>query len=103
MLFFTGQTSPYLTQYILRHLLNNKGGLRPENQNRQRQRHQQAVVLDPAQLDRKAIEEAIYGDKQNAKLIFPVETRDKIKHYLDEAKQLTDVIDFHQPESLDIE
>ena len=55
-----------------------------------------ALELDPAKLDRKAIEEAIYGDKQKTKLIFP-ETRDKIKHYLDEAKQLTDVIDFHQP------
>ena len=101
---FIGQTSPYLTQYILRHLLNNNPGLRKNaNQQRQRQQRQQqtssslpALELDPAKLDRKAIEEAIYGDKQKTKLIFP-ETRDKIKHYLDEAKQLTDVIDFHQP------
>jgi len=100
-----GQTSPYLTQYILRHLLNNNPGLRKNaNQHRQRQQRQQQISssaahtleLDPAKLDRKAIEEAIYGDKQKTKLIFP-ETRDKIKHYLDEAKQLTDVIDFHQP------
>lgn len=97
-----GQTSPYLTQYILRHLLNNKGsGLsQHDNQNRPRQRH---LTIDPSQLDRKAIEEAIYGDKQNTKLIYPEEARDKIKHYLDEAKQLTDVIDFHQPESVGID
>ena len=100
--FVSGQTSPYLTQYILRHLLNNKGsGLsQHDNQNRPRQRH---LTIDPSQLDRKAIEEAIYGDKQNTKLIYPEEARDKIKHYLDEAKQLTDVIDFHQPESVGIE
>jgi len=96
-----GQTSPYLTQYILRHLLNNNNELRKNaNQYRQRQERKQkaqpTLELDPAKLDRKAVEEAIYGENQDIKLIYP-ETRDKIKHYLDEAKQLTDVIDFHQP------
>jgi len=102
-----GQTSPYLTQYILRHLLNNNPGLQKNiNQYKQRQNRlkerQQALEFDPSKLDRKAIEEAIYGDNQQAKLVYP-ETRDKIKHYLDEAKQLTDVIDFHQPESARID
>lgn len=87
----SGQSSPYLTQYILRHLLNNKN-----NQNQQRQR--QSPILDPSQLDRKAIEEAIYGGDKT-RLIFP-ETKEKIKHYLDEAKELTDVIDFHQRQPL---
>ena len=59
-------------------------------------------VVDLSQLDRKAIEEAIYGDNQKTKLIFP-EAKKKIRHYLDEAKQLTDVIDFHQSQPLDIE
>ena len=105
--YISGQTSPYLTQYILRHLLNNNNELRKNaNQYRQRQERKQkaqpTLELDPAKLDRKAVEEAIYGENQDIKLIYP-ETRDKIKHYLDEAKQLTDVIDFHQPAAARIE
>lgn len=98
VILFSGQTSPYLTQYILRHLLNNNKNVG----HRSRQVTSSAPVLNPAQLDRKAIEEAIYGDDKRTKLIYP-ETHDKIKHYLDEAKELTDVIDFHQrqPESIE--
>ena len=73
-----------------------------QRQHRQLQKTPPTIELNPSELDRKAIEEAIYGDNQQAKLVYP-ETRDKIKHYLDEAKQLTDVIDFHQPESERIE
>ena len=59
---FSGQTSPYLTQYILRHLLNNNPGLQKnanqykQRQNRQKER-QQTFDFDPSKLDRKAIGE----------------------------------------------
>ena len=82
---FSGQkSSPYLTQYLLRHLLNGGqvGDLR----------------LNPAQLDRQAIEDHIYGNHDKPSVVYP-QTQERIKHYLDEAKELTDVIDFHQPES----
>jgi len=81
-----GQTSPYLTQYLLQRLLATNG---KENPNSSRQI-----------LDRKAIEAHIYGDNvEKTKFVFP-ETQERIRHYLDEAKELTDVIDFRQPEEV---
>ena len=83
---FAGQTSPYLTQYLLQRLLATNG---KENPNSSRQI-----------LDRKAIEAHIYGDNvEKTKFVFP-ETQERIRHYLDEAKELTDVIDFRQPEEV---
>lgn len=78
------KSSPYLTQYLLRHLLN--GGQVGD------------LKLNPAQLDRQAIEDHIYGNHDKPSVVYP-QTQQRIKHYLDEAKELTDVIDFHQPES----
>ena len=47
---------------------------------------------------RQAIEDHIYGNHDKPSVVYP-QTQERIKHYLDEAKELTDVIDFHQPES----
>ena len=80
-LLILGQTSPYLTQYLLQRLLASHG-----------------KESNPIHLDRKAIEAHIYGDNpEKTKFVFP-ETQERIRHYLDEAKELTDVIDFRQPE-----
>ena len=53
------------------------------------------LKLNPAQLDRQAIEDHIYGNHDKPSVVYP-QTQERIKHYLDEAKELTDVIDFHQ-------
>lgn len=81
-------TSPYLTQYLLERLLASS-----KNHNKGR--------ADPSQLDRKALEAHIYSDNpEKTKFVFP-ETQERIRHYLDEAKELTDVIDFRQPEQIE--
>ena len=62
---FSGQkSSPYLTQYLLRHLLNGGqvGDLR----------------LNPAQLDRQAIEDHIYGNHDKPSVVYP-QTQERIK------------------------
>ena len=86
---FSGHhTSPYLTQYLLERLLASS-----KNHNKGR--------ADPSQLDRKALEAHIYSDNpEKTKFVFP-ETQERIRHYLDEAKELTDVIDFRQPEQIE--
>jgi len=77
-----------LTQYLLERLLASS-----KNHNKGR--------ADPSQLDRKALEAHIYSDNpEKTKFVFP-ETQERIRHYLDEAKELTDVIDFRQPEQID--